>query len=184
MKPYFLVLYNKIRFSVKRVCQCSAFVTQGISMLSWNTKMIVDKKAKITLGARIVSDGRTVIIVGENAELSVGNGVYFNEGAMVSCKERVVIGDGCKFGPNVKVFDNDHCFNTEEGVADNYKAAPIVIGERCWLASNVVVLRGANIGDHCVIGANCVVKGVIPPGSVVTQNGGLTICPMKERKTR
>ena len=158
-------------------------MTKGISMLNWNTKITLDKKATVTLGERIVSDGRTVIIVGENAELSVGDRVYFNEGAMISCKEKIVIGDGCRFGPNVKVFDNDHCFTAEEGVLDLHKSKPITIGKKCWLASNVVVLRGANIGDNCVIGANCVVKGEIPSGSVVTQDSRVAICPM-ERETR
>ena len=46
----------------------------------------------------------------------------------------------------------------------------IRIGNNCWIASNAVILKGAEIGDNCVIGAGCVVKGVIPSGSIVRPN--------------
>ena len=43
--------------------------------------------------------------------------------------------------------------------------APIVIGEHTWLGENVVVL-GANIGKHCIIGSNSVVTKDIPDYSI------------------
>ncbi len=45
-------------------------------------------------------------------------------------------------------------------------AKPIVIGDDCWLASNVTVCGGAVIGNGCVIAAGSVVTGEIPPNSL------------------
>ena len=85
MKPYLLVAHNLIRLNLQRWFCCRGLQFHGISMLSRNTKLIADKTAHVTFGERIVSDGRTVFIVGANANLTIGNGVYFNEDAMISC---------------------------------------------------------------------------------------------------
>jgi maltose O-acetyltransferase len=41
-------------------------------------------------------------------------------------------------------------------------AAPITIGNGCWIASNVVICGGVTIGSNCVIGAGSVVTRDIP----------------------
>jgi acetyltransferase-like isoleucine patch superfamily enzyme len=43
---------------------------------------------------------------------------------------------------------------------------PIRIGRGTWVAERVSVLRGADIGECCIIGANSVVRGQIPPYSI------------------
>lgn len=178
MKPYALVVYNKMRFAVLKLCVPS-FAAKGIHLLSYSLKLRCHKTAQVTFGDRIVSDGRMVIIVGENAELTIGNHVYFNEDAMISCKGKVHIGDGCKFGPNVKVFDNNHKFDSVTGVQETHSVGEVRIGSGCWLGSNVVILKDTHIGDHCVIGAGCVVTGQIPDNSVVTMGRDLNIEPMR-----
>jgi acetyltransferase-like isoleucine patch superfamily enzyme len=42
----------------------------------------------------------------------------------------------------------------------------VSIGRETWLGQNVAVLPGAQIGIHCVIGANSVVNSTIPDFSV------------------
>ena len=101
---------------------------------------------------------------------------------MISCLEEVSIGAGCRFGPNVKVFDNDHKFSARGGVSQEHTTSPVTIGDHCWLGANVTVLRGTEIGDNCVIGAGCVVKGSIPAGSLVTQSRKLDIRPIRDEQ--
>ncbi len=43
---------------------------------------------------------------------------------------------------------------------------PVSIGNGSWLGHGTVVLPGAHIGDHVVIGANSVVTGDIPDNCV------------------
>ena len=149
-----------------------------ISLLSKDTRIIVKKGGVISIGDRVSSDGRTVMIADECAEIVIGDGVYFNEGIMISAKKGVSIGDGCQFGPNVKVFDNNHRFDCN-GVRADHISERIAIGNNCWLASNVVVLKGAAIGDHCVIGAGCIIDRNIPANSIVKQNDHLMITPIR-----
>lgn len=180
MKPYLLVIRNRIRCMFLHL-KCRDFISIGIQMFGRNTKICIDPTSKVQLGDRIVTDGRCVVIVGSAAELEIGTRVYLNEGAMISCKSSVKIGNGCRFGPNVKIFDNDHKFDAIHGVSSEHTTAPVEIGENCWLGANVVVLKGTTIGKNCVIGAGCVVKGSIPDGSLVTQSRELKITPIQER---
>lgn len=178
MKPYFLVLYNKIKFSFKKI-RCKHLNVDNVQMFDRNTKLLFDKSCKVKIGKHTVTDGRCVIVVDNGAELSIGDNCYFNEQAMISVKSSVKIGNGVKFGPNVKIFDNNHLFSKENGVSNAHNSLPIIIGDNTWLASNVVVLKGTTIGKNCVVGANCVVKGNIPDCSVVTNSGELKIKPME-----
>ena len=153
MKPYFKVLYNCARFHLLRLFKCHGIRVKGILLLGYNTRISVKK----------------------TSVLELGNHVYFNEGMMISAKQGIEIGDGCQFGPSVKIFDNNHQFDSEHGVLGEHVSERITIGRNCWIASNVAILKGCEIGDRCVIGAGCVVKGRIPDGSIVTQDSQLKI---------
>jgi len=179
MKPYLLLVHNKIKLGIKKI-KCKNISTEGIQLFSQNSKFSFSKSSLIEFGDRIISDGRFVAVVGDNAILKIGKNVYFNEGAMISCKSEVVIGVGCQFGPNVKIFDNNHKFNASEGVLSDHNSSPIYIGEHCWLGANAVILKGTTIGRNTVIGAGCIVSGTIPQSSIVTQGRELQIEPMRK----
>lgn len=181
MKPYFRVVWNIIKYNLVRCFQCKDFQMQGLILLGYNTKLSVCKTSHVSFGRNIVSDGRCVIIADQDAKIEIGNKVYFNEGVMISSKKSIVIGAGCQFGPNVKIFDNNHCFDKEHGVLPTHSTASITIGENCWIAANVTILKGTNIGNNCVISAGCVVKGIIPSNSIVSQENGLKITPIEDR---
>jgi acetyltransferase-like isoleucine patch superfamily enzyme len=81
----------------------------------------------------------------------------------------------------VKIFDNNHRFSREEGVIRECAAGCITVGRNCWIASDVVLLKGTDIGDNCVIGAGCVIRGKVPAGSLVTRSGEQTTRPIETR---
>lgn len=179
MKPYFLAAYNFVKFNLLKLFQCSGVCLEGVPLTGFNTRLSAKKSSVIVFGKRVISDGRLTIIADDNAQIKIGSCVYFNESCMISSKSKVQIGAGCQFGPNVKIFDNDHCYSATEGVLFTHTSEPIVIGKKCWIAANVTILKGTVIGDNCVIGAGAVVKGKIPAGSVVTQERKLNIRPIE-----
>lgn len=67
------------------------------------------------------------------------------------------------------MYDHNHCYkDTQRSIKEQgYTSAPIKIGSHCWIASNVVILKGVTIGDNCVIGAGCVIYKDVSEGSVV-----------------
>lgn len=175
MKPYVLVLNNLIKFSFIKILKCKKFKYNTITMTSADLKLKFKPNSNVSFGNKIVSDGRGVILVDQNANLIIGDNVYFNEDLMISCKGNVKIGNGCKFGPNVKIFDNNHRFDRINGVSDEHSIGSVEIGEKTWIASNAVILKGAKIGKNCVIGAGCVVKDVVEDNSLVTLNNNIIV---------
>lgn len=55
-------------------------------------------------------------------------------------------------------------------VYDLEKARPIIIGDGCWIASNVTICGGVTIGKNTVIGAGSVVTKDIPEGVLAAGN--------------
>jgi acetyltransferase-like isoleucine patch superfamily enzyme len=105
----------------------------------------------------------------EGAKITIGSGTNIGDQFMISADSPVQIGDECLFSYRVSVMAHRHIFG--EGinpVTSGYaKSAPIVIGNRCFIGCNAVILAGVTLGDHCTVGANSVVTGSFPAGSVV-----------------
>jgi lipopolysaccharide O-acetyltransferase len=100
--------------------------------------------------------------------LKVGDRVGIRPYCMISASESIVIEDDVIIGAFSSVIDSDHTFSAgRPNVMHNPVAtAPVRIGRGTWLAERVAVLRGSDIGECCIIGANSVVRGEIPPYSI------------------
>lgn len=87
----------------------------------------------------------------------------------INCWLDIAIGDTCLFGDDVYICDFDHVTaSTEVPVKDQgIVKSPVRIGDDVWLGTKVVVTRGTDLGDHCVVAAAAVARGVYPPKSVV-----------------
>jgi acetyltransferase-like isoleucine patch superfamily enzyme len=86
----------------------------------------------------------------------------------ISAAESITIEDGVVISAFTTIIDSDHTFaNGLPNVMHNpLVSSPVRIGEGTWMGERVAVLRGANIGRCCMIGANSVVRGEIPDYSV------------------
>jgi acetyltransferase-like isoleucine patch superfamily enzyme len=100
--------------------------------------------------------------------LSIGKRVGIRPYCMISAAEQIVIEDDVIIAAFSSVIDSDHTYALgRPNVMHNpLETAPIRIGRGTWIAERVAVLRGADIGRCCIIGANSVVKGVIPDYSI------------------
>lgn len=154
-----------------------------VLVLLWY-KLIYRKS--LTVGARVHFRKRFDLMVASGASCSIGDDVFFNNGCSLNANERIEIGSNCLFGESVKVYDNDHRFNEYRPIAEQgFSCAPVVIGSNTWIGSNVVVLKGTQIGANCVVGAGCVLRGKIPDGTIVrSKDSDLVFEPIrfKDRK--
>lgn len=182
MKPYSKVLWNTVKYNIIKYFWCKNLEYRSYLLLGYNTHLSLCRTSYIKFGKNVISDGRCVIILDENASVEIGDRVYFNEGLMLSAKKYIKIGSGCQFGPNVKIFDNNHKFNREQGVLADHESEEIVIGKNCWIASNVTILKGVHIGDNCVIGAGCTIKENIPSSSIVTQKNTIVVKQIENKE--
>lgn len=140
----------------------------GTLLVAPSVRLFVARNAKLHLGKRAVISYDSDIAVINDGIIRIGNGVYLGPRCMLSVHQEITIGDGCLFGPDVKVFDNNHKFAPGSGVVKGvHSSASVSIGQNVWLGANVVVLKGVDIGDGAVIGAGCIVRSNVPAGVVI-----------------
>jgi acetyltransferase-like isoleucine patch superfamily enzyme len=99
--------------------------------------------------------------------MRLGDGVVLRHHVTISAADSVVIEDDVLIAAWTSIYDSDHTLG-ERGnpIWHPQKTAPVRIGRGSWLGERVAVLRGADIGHHCIVGANSVVRGEIPDYSV------------------
>lgn len=141
-----------------------------ISLVSPLTEITMDRGAKLKLGKNFKMRDGAKIRVRKDAICIIGNNTAINCNNMIACRERIEIGADVQMSQNVQIYDHDHDFRVPGGVkAGKYRTAPVKIGNNVWIGANTVILRGTEIGDNCVIGAGCILKGQYKEGSVIIQ---------------
>lgn len=102
----------------------------------------------------------------KSARVIIGNGVGFNALNIFARSTTVQIGDRTMIGGNCQIMDSDgHPLwpaETRWHYPGNEHDASVTIGRNVFIGLNVIVLKGAAIGDNSVIGAGSVVVGKIP----------------------
>jgi lipopolysaccharide O-acetyltransferase len=100
--------------------------------------------------------------------IEIGDGVALRPHCTISASEKIVIEDDVVIAAFSTVIDSDHTWDAgHPNVLYNpARTGPIRIGRGTWIGERVSVLRGSTIGAFCLIGANSVVRGDIPDGSI------------------
>ena len=115
----------------------------------------------------VVSLQRGVRVVVDGGRLTIGHGTNVNgTGTKLLCAAGITIGAFCTFSWDVQVLDNDFHAITVDG-EQKPSAAPVAIGDRVWVGTRAVVLKGVTIGDGAVVAAGAVVTKDVPAGAVV-----------------
>ncbi len=110
-------------------------------------------------GQQMVSD--PVITIGDRCVIGRGNAIVGHF--------RIDIGDGVFTGMNVYITDQNHTYDDLDTPIGRQMPVEdaVRIGSGSWIGSGAIILPGADIGEHVVVAANSVVRGVVPSRSVV-----------------
>lgn len=133
--------------------------------------------ARLVIGKHVTFRKGFSVMIDKKGEVRIGDDVFFNNYCSLNAIDSISIGAGTIFGENVKVYDHNHCYkNSNLPIKEQgFTSAPVSIGKHCWIASNVVILKGVTIGDNCVIGAGCIVYKDVPEGNVVINKQELVV---------
>jgi acetyltransferase-like isoleucine patch superfamily enzyme len=102
-------------------------------------------------------------------QITIGDNTVWNRRCFVRASERttISIGRGCLFSDvTIETSDMHSVLDAATGERLN-PAQNVVVGDRCWLGSGVLVLPGAVLGADTVVGARAVVTYSFPPNVVL-----------------
>lgn len=138
-------------------------------------KVIYSSKLKIGKGT--TWRRKLLIMISDKGNIKIGENCFFNNYCSLNSNIGITIGENCLFGENVKIYDHNHKF-ADASVPikrQGFSNAEVMIGDNCWIGSNVTILKGAKIGNHCVIGAGVVINGIIPDNTIVKSQAVYTL---------
>ena len=100
--------------------------------------------------------------------ITVGDRCLFGKGSGIVGHLEIVIGDDVWTGHHVYITDQNHGYADLDLPISRQvmPERPVSIGSGSWLGHGTVVLPGATIGRHVVVGANSVVTGELPDNCV------------------
>ena len=110
------------------------------------------------------------IVIGDNVGIS---------GSTICARKKVVIGNNVLIGSGCIITDSDaHPLDWKdrrEGVSNNIKCAPVVIGNDVFIGARSIILKGVIIGDRAVVGAGSVVSKYVPADCIVAGNPAVIV---------
>lgn len=125
-------------------------------------KLTLRNKGRFVVGKNVSFHAKPLpssITVEKQAELWVGDNVFFNYGLDIGCTKSIRIGSNTIIGPMVNIIDtNFHPVDME----DRTSSKNIVISDNVWIGRGVVILPGVTIGQGSVVAAGSVVTRDIP----------------------
>lgn len=170
IKAIFCVPFAGIKYAILKLENGKRFHASFPAIASPLTEITVEGKSELRIDKKLKMHNGAKIRVRKGGKLEIGKNFGMSNGCVVTAYEHITIGDNVMLGPNVLIYDQDHDYRAEGGVAAmKFKTAPVTIGNNVWIGANTLILRGTTIGDNCVVGGGAVIKGTYPPNSVIIQ---------------
>lgn len=141
--------------------------------------IIIQKNSSVKMGKCVRIKNNALISSVGGGTLSIGNDTFINRNCNIVARKEIVIGDKVMIGPNVCIFDHDHKYNSETIFNNDFLTDKIVIEDGCWICSGAIILKGTHVGKCSIIGAGTVVKGDVPPHSIVTTKREQVLKPIE-----
>ena len=106
-------------------------------------------------GKFFVLSDPSAIVLWSPENIGVGDNVAINAYVYINAMGGVKIGDDTRIGPFVTLSSGDHRYDdlSVPICKQGWIKERIEIGCDVWIGAHAIILRGAKIPDHCVIGA-------------------------------
>lgn len=178
--------WDRFRFTLFRLRRRRFLEVEGsVSPNLRFARFRVEPGGRVVLGAGVISErkrGNHFWVQGDGT-VEVGAGTWFRteyaennltaypgaririgpnsllNGAMITSKCEVTLGEYAWLAFGVRVFDSD-LHDLDRDTPE--RLAPVRIGSRVWIGADVVIVAGVTIGDDVVVGAGSVVTRDIP----------------------
>ncbi len=117
-----------------------------------------------------VGKGCSFYLQGDNLKIEIGRGTTFTQMCHFNAQENsvsITVGEDCMFSNHVIVRTSDsHPIYNIDTMERINPAKSVKIGNHVWVAPNSIIMKGASIGDGCIIGSRTMVSKCIPPNTL------------------
>ena len=151
----------KLRFGARLQTDGLAFIGPGVTFE-------IGRDAVVRLG-RWSWIGHGTKIRAHEGEVSIGAKTVMGQECTISSFQHVSIGRECIVADRVMLIDFDHGVVEQDRpirLQGIYKR-DVNVGHNCWIGYGACILRGATVGDNCIVGTNTVVTKDVPDNAVV-----------------
>jgi acetyltransferase-like isoleucine patch superfamily enzyme len=100
-------------------------------------------------------------------DVSVGKSTWIGPGCVLDGSGGLEIGDYCSISAGVQIYSHDTVRWALSSGREPYERGPVRIGNSCHVGALAVIIKGVDIGDHCVVGAHSLVNSSVASFTVV-----------------
>lgn len=147
---------------------CGRWFSAENHYVGWNW-VIQDAKnclrQKVNLGCPFPVSSQIRVVGAERITFDPDDlNIFQHYGCYYQGKGVITIGKGTWIGPNVGIITANHDI---ENLDRHSLAHDVVIGEKCWIGMNCMILPGVVLGKRTIVGAGAVVTKSFPEGNCV-----------------
>jgi acetyltransferase-like isoleucine patch superfamily enzyme len=122
----------------------------------------------------LISDAKNMTFDLDDLNNFQGFGNYYQNFAA-----KIIIGKGTYIAPNVGIITANHDI---DNLDSHLPGKDVILGKKCWIGMNSVILPGVELGDHTIVGAGSVVTKSFPEGNCVIAGNPAKIIRYLETK--
>jgi acetyltransferase-like isoleucine patch superfamily enzyme len=100
-------------------------------------------------------------------KITIGEGSSIGDNVILDGRNEINIGKSVNFSSNVSIWTEQHDHRDPYFRCETQSKSPVIIGDRCWLGPNSIILHSVKIGEGAVVAAGAVVTKDVPPFCIV-----------------
>jgi acetyltransferase-like isoleucine patch superfamily enzyme len=142
--------------------------TDGLCFIGPGVTLEIGRDAVLRLG-RWSWIGHGTKIRAHEGMVEIGAKTVLGQECTISSFQSVRIGRECILADRVMLIDFDHgVVEVERPVRlQGIYKRDVEVGHNCWIGYGACILRGATVGDNCIVGTSTVVTKDVPSNAVV-----------------
>ena len=146
----------------------SRLQTDGLAFIGPGVKFEIGREATVHLG-RWSWIGHGCKIRAHEGEVRIGAKTVLGQECTISAFQHISIGRECIVADRVMLIDFDHgVVEVERPIrAQGIYKRDVRVGHNVWVGYGACFLRGATVGDNCVVGTNTVITKDVPANAVI-----------------
>lgn len=151
--------------------ETGASVVLGDNVNLAQCHIVLGRNSVLEIGDNCKISG--TISIGFNSRIKIGSNFYVTSNVTMRAVEttEIIIGDDCLLGTDVAIRTTDGHPIYDMVSRERLNASKsLIIGNHVWVADDVLILKGAGIGDASVVGAKSVLTKSIPNNCIAAGN--------------